>query len=196
MKTGTTKIYNWALEKATSEKAPFWVAFLFSLELFLFIPLDAIMVFCCLHNPRKTVLYVLIASVASTLSAILGYFFGHFLWDLIGSYVVPHLISTAVFERMASHFQLYENWAVFIGSLIPFPLKALSVTAGVFKLAFFPFFCCVLAARLLRFGLLGGAVVLWGEGLKAFVDKHFHRIILLIGAKIVAAFLFFWAMAS
>jgi membrane protein YqaA with SNARE-associated domain len=195
MKTSTTKLYNWALLKANSTGAPWWIALLFGLELFLFIPLDAILIFFCLQNPKRTFLYVLIAAVASTLSAILGYMIGHFLWDLIGSYIVPHLISTSFFERVSSHLQLYENWAVFLGALLPLPMKAISLTSGVFHLAFLPFFCCVLAARLLRFGLVGGAMVLWGESVKTFVDRHFHRIILLVGAKLAAALILFWAIA-
>jgi membrane protein YqaA with SNARE-associated domain len=172
------------------------MAVLFSLELFLFIPLDAILMFCCLQNPRKTPLFVLIASVASTLSAMLGYLVGNFLWDILGSYVVPHLVSATAFERISGHLAVYGNWAVFIGSLIPFPLKALSVTAGVFELPFIAFFSCVIAARLLRFGLIGASVAIWGESLKGFVERHFHRILLVVGAKAAAAFLFFWVAAQ
>lgn len=195
MKRGTTKIYTWALEKANSTNAPLWVALLFSLELFLFIPLDAILMFCCLQSPRKTLLFVLIGSVASALSATLGYMLGHFLWDLVGDYIVPTLISTSAFERVAGQLQLYENWTVFIGSFLPLPLKVLSIASGVFHLDFLAFFSCVLAARLLRFGLIGVSMVIWGERVKSFVDRHFHRILLVIGAKAAGALLFFWAIA-
>ena len=33
MRQSTTRLYNWAMEKAGSEKAPFWIALLFFLEL-------------------------------------------------------------------------------------------------------------------------------------------------------------------
>jgi membrane protein YqaA with SNARE-associated domain len=196
MKTGTAKLYNWAIEKAGSKLAPLWIATLFSLELVLFIPLDAILMFFCLQNRQKTFYYVLIAAICSTLSGVIGYLLGHFLWDLIGSYIVPHLISSASFKTMALHFQNYENWAVFLGALFPFPLKALSLSAGVFHVDLFPFICCFFVARLLRFFLVGGAMVLWGEKVKLFLDKHFQRVLLLIGVKIAAAFLFFWILAS
>jgi len=195
MKIYATRLYQWATQKAASSKAPLWIALLFSLELVLFIPLDAILMFFCLQNPRKTFLYVLIAAFASALSATVGYLLGHFLWDLIGSYVVPSLISTSLFDRIAGHFQLYENGAVFFGSFLPFPLKALTLAAGVFHIGFLPFFCFFLIARLLRFSLVGGAMMIWGEKVKNFVDLHFHRIILVAGAKVAAAFLFFWVLA-
>lgn len=190
-----SRFYQWALQKAISPKAPFWIGLLFSLELLLFIPLDAILMFFCLQNRAKTALYIAIAASASAFSGLLGYLLGHFLWDLLGPFVVPHFISASSFTRMSNHFQLYENWAIFFGSLLPFPLKVLSIAAGVFQLGLLPFFLCLFGARLLRFSLVGGAMVLWGEKGKGFVDRHFHRIIMVIGAKVAMAFLFFWALA-
>ena len=195
MKTRTAKLYHWAMEKASSRLAPLWIATLFSLELILFIPLDAILMFFCLQNKKKTFYYVLIAAFSSTLSGVIGYLLGHFLWDLIGSYIVPHFISSSAFATMSLHFQNYENWAVFLGALLPFPLKALSLSAGVFHLDLFPFICCLTAARFLRFFLVGGAMMIWGEKVKTFLDKHFQQVLLIIGAKIITAFAFFWILA-
>lgn len=195
MRTQTAKLYNWAIQKAESDKAPYWIGLLFFLEIVLFIPLDAILMFFCLQNRQKTFLYATIATIASTCSGVIGYLFGHFLWDLIGPYVVPHLIPSVSFERISHHFQHYESWAVFVGALIPFPLKALSLSAGVFQLGLWPFITCFMAARFFRFFLIGSAMVLWGEKVKLFVDRHFHRIVMVIGAKVAVAFLFFWIIA-
>ncbi len=195
MKKSTTKLYNWALLKASSTRAPLWLALLFALELFLLIPLDAVLMFFCLQKRSNILLYIMIATLASTLSGLVGYLFGHFLWDLIGGWVVPHLISTSTFARFSAHFQLYETGAVFLGGLLPFPLKALSLVAGVFHLGILPFITYLAAARLLRFALIGCTMALWGERVKLFVDRHFHRIFMVLGAKIAAALLFFWVLA-
>lgn len=191
-----SRLYSWAIQKATSPKAPFWICLLFSLELVLFMPLDAILMFFCLQNRSRIFLYTAIATIASLASGLVGYLLGHFLWDLIGSYVVPHFISTASFDKVSSQFQTYENWAVFFGGLIPFPLKALSLVAGVFHLGILPFALSLAAARTLRFLLIGGTMVIWGEKVKFFVERHFHRIILVIGAKVAMIFLFFWVFSK
>lgn len=196
MKERTQKLYNWALLKASSDQAPLWLALLFSLELILLIPLDAVMMFFCLQKRSNIFLYILIATITSTLSGLVGYLFGHFLWDLIGTWVVPHFISQAAFAQISTHLDDYEAFAVFVGGLIPFPLKALSLVAGVFQLGVLPFVTCLAAARLIRFSLIGGAMALWGEKVKLFVDRHFHRLFMLVGAKIAAAFLFVWALAG
>lgn len=194
MKENTAKLYLWATKKANSSRAPLWISVLFALELFLFIPLDAILMFFCLQNPKKTFTYVILAAFASTISATIGYLLGHFLWDLISPYIVPYLISNATFDRVAGHLQTYENLAVFIGSILPFPLKALSLLGGVFHLKLIPFVSCVLAARLLRFGFVGSAMLMWGPKVKTFLDRHFQKLIYLLGAKVALAVAFFWAI--
>lgn len=196
MKAQTTKLYNWAITKAESKRSPFWISLLFVLEIALFLPLDAILMFFCLQNRNKTFLYVILATLASTVSGLVGYLLGHFLWDLIGPYVVPHIISTASFTRISHHFVQYESWAIFFGAILPFPLKVLTLSAGVFKLGVLPFITYFLSARLIRFLLIGGSALIWGDRLKNFLDRHFHRIILAIGAKVAIAFIFLWALAK
>lgn len=192
IKAATTRLYNWATEKASSTKAPLWIGFLFFLEFFLLLPLDAVMIFFCLQNPRKTFLYIGIAAVFSTLSGIIGYLLGYFLWDLIGPYVVPYLISSSFFERISNHLQAYSAWAVFLGSVLPFPLKAISLASGTFHLNLPGFITCLFAARLVRFTFLGSIVLIWGEKVKLFLDKHFHNLSIAFAIKIIAAILFFW----
>ncbi|MBU6383723.1 MAG: VTT domain-containing protein [Verrucomicrobia bacterium] len=196
MKRHSTKLYHWALEKASSKRAPLWLALLFGLELFLIIPLDAVMMFFCLQKRSNIFLYIMIATIASTISGLVGYLLGHFLWDLIGGWVVPHLITAASFAKMAGHIQMYENWAVFISALFPLPLKAISLVSGVFHIEIVPFITCIAIARMIRFSLTGVAMAFWGEKVKAFVDRHFHSLFMILGAKIAAALVFFWVLAK
>lgn len=184
MQAGTAKFYNWALTKAASDKAPFWLTLLFGLEIILFLPLDALLVFFCLQRKNLIPLYVVLAATASVISGLIGYFLGHFLWDLIQGYVIPHLITPATFDRLADHLDKYEHWAIFFGTLLPFPLKALSLASGVFKLGAASFALYMGLARLVRFGLIGAAMALWGEKVKTFLDKNFHSFMLIIATKI------------
>ncbi len=193
----TGKVYNWALQRTESRFAPLWIALLFTLEIILFIPLDAILMFFCLQNRKRMIPYIGIAALASTLSSLSGYLIGHLLWDFVGPYVVPYLLSPATFARFSFHFEAHQNLAVFAGSILPFPLKALSLTAGVFHLALPYFLAFVFLARALRFSLLGGAIHFWGaDKIKVFVQNNFHRLVLLIGAKVAIGFLLVWAIAT
>lgn len=195
MRSTTTRLYNWAIHKANHSKAPLWLGLLFFLEIVLIIPLDAVFMFFCLQNRRNIFLYTMIATIASTISGLVGYLFGHFLWDLIGGWVVPNLISTGTFTKLTGYLVKYESWTIFFGGLIPFPLKALSLVAGVFNLGILPFVLFLVTARLTRFILIGATMAIYGEKVKLFVDRHFHKLFLVLGAKIAAAFLFFWVLA-
>lgn len=195
MKTSTLKLYNWATHKASSDRSTLWLSLLFFLEIILLIPLDAVLMFFCLQKRRNILLYILLATIASTLSGLMGYLLGHFLWDLVGNWVVPHLISPTSFAHLSGHLQTYEHWAIFFGGLLPFPLKALSIAAGVFQLGILPFAIYLALSRFLRFSLIGLTMALWGEPVKAFIDRHFHKLFLLLGAKVAAALTLFWVLA-
>lgn len=190
------KLYQWALQRTESKHAPLWVGLFFFLELVLFIPLDVVLIFFCLQNRSRIPLYIMIATIASALSASIGYLLGHFLWDLIGPYIVPKLISLSAFERFSGHYQAHESLAVFLGAFLPFPMKVLSLSAGVFHISFLPFLLFVFLARTLRFSLIGISMFLWGEKVKAVVDRHFHRILLILGAKISLGFALFYLFAN
>jgi membrane protein YqaA with SNARE-associated domain len=190
------KIYTWAASKTNSRLAPLWLGLVFLLELIFFLPLDAILVLFCLENPSRRFLFAIVATIASTISGVIGYVLGLFLWETISPYIVGHLISHDFFSRICSHYHNYQNTAVFIGSFLPVPFKAIALSAGVCQLMLTPFIICVFAARWLRFFIIAKAVQKWGTQIKAFVDRHFGRIIMAIGAKIAIAFAFFWALSQ
>jgi len=196
MAANTGRLYQWALKRTESKRAPIWIGLIFLLELVLIVPLDTILVFFCLQKRQWISLYVIITSLASTVSGLCGYLLGHFLWHLIGPYVVPHLISASSFDHFAIHYQNFENWAVFIGSFLPLPMKVLSLSAGMFHLKLLSFLGFLFFARLLRFSLVGGAMYIWGDRVKAFVDRHFRGLALIVGAKIAIGFVFFYLIAQ
>lgn len=196
MKSPIKKIYAWAALKANSSFSPLWLGVLFVLEIILFIPLDAILILFCLENPSRKFLYALIATVASTIGGVLGYFLGFFLWDVISPYVLGPLISFSFFDRLCEHYSLYQNWAIFLGSFLPLPFKAVTLSAGVCHLNFFHFISFVFLARFCRFFLIAKAVDVWGLQIKTFIDKYLGKIILAFGAKIAILFTFFWALGQ
>lgn len=190
------RVYDWAAEKASTSHAPFWLGVVFLLELVLFLPLDALLMLFCLENPQRRYLYALMATIASAISATIGYFIGYLLWDTVGTFVINHLISQASFDRLVQHYTMYENWAVFLGSLLPLPFKVVSLSAGFCQLTFSTYLLFVIAARSLRFFLVAEMMNIWGPRIKTFVDRHFKGILVAIGAKAAIAFTFFWVLGK
>jgi membrane protein YqaA with SNARE-associated domain len=189
------KIYDWAAKKANSRFAGLWLGVIFFLEIFFFLPMDAILLLFCLENPAKRYRYALIATGASLASGLFGYLLGLVAWDYLGPYVLDHLISNGLFERITQHYQDHQHTAVFLGSFLPIPFKAVTLSAGVCELALLPFLGVLFLARLVRFFIIAKVVHKWGAQIKTFVDKHFHRFVIAVGAKIVLALGFFWALS-
>ncbi len=190
------KIYNWACLKVHAPFATLWLGLLFLFELVLFVPLDALLMLFCLQKRERSFHFATIAAIASTLSGIGGYLLGMLLWDTIGPYIVGPVISQEFFDRMSLHYTEYESLAVFFGALLPIPFKVVALSAGFCQVPFLPFIACVLGARLLRFFFVAGAIYRFGEPINAFIERHFSRILVAVGAKIALTFAFFWALGQ
>ena len=78
------KLYDWTLLKAASPAAEAWLAIIAFVESSVFlIPADVLFVPMALANPKRAYRYALIATVASTLGGIAGYFIGQYGYELV-----------------------------------------------------------------------------------------------------------------
>jgi membrane protein YqaA with SNARE-associated domain len=188
------KIYAWASGKANSRFAPIWLGVIFLLELVFFLPMDAILLVFCLENRSRRYYYAMMATLSSLITGVSGFFLGHLAWDFLQPYILDHWISTSFFNRITEQYLAIQNWAVFFGALLPVPYKAVTLSAGVCHLNLLPFLGAILAARWLRFFAIAKAIEKWGEQIKAFVDKHFHRFMLALAVKIGFALSLFWIL--
>ena len=188
------KFYAWSAGKANSRFAPIWLGVIFLLELIFFLPMDAILLLFCLENRPRRYYYAFMATLSSAITGIVGFFLGHLAWDFLQPYILDHWISTAFFTRITDHYLAVQNWAVFLGALLPVPYKAVTLSAGVCHLNFLPFLGAILAARAVRFFAIAKAIEKWGEQIKAFVDRHFHRFMVALGLKIAFALSLFWVL--
>lgn len=194
MFNGAKKFYAWASLKAKKRFAPFWLGVIFLTELIFFIPMDAILLLFCLENPARRYYYAAMATLSSAITGATGYFLGHLAWDFLQPYVLDRWISSSFFNHICDHYMAVQNWAVFMGSFLPIPYKAITLSAGVCHLNFLPFLGAVIAARMLRFFLIAKATERWGLQIKAFIDKHFHKFVIGVALKIAFVLSFFWAL--
>ncbi len=192
---GLKKLYYWACEKVHSRFAPFWLGLIFAMEIALIIPLDAVLMLYCLQKKEKRWLFAAIATLGSAVSGVIGYLLGWLLWDTIGPYVVGHLISQDFFSKLAEHYANDETLAVMVGSFLPIPFKAITLSAGFCQIPFLPFLACVLAARAIRFFLIAEAVQRWGGQITAFIDRHFSSLMMALGVKVALTISFFFLLS-
>lgn len=194
MRKWAAVIYEWAAMKARTKGAVGWLALFFFLEIVLFIPLDAVLVVFCLENPSRRWVYVTVVTLVSLLSGLTGYIVGAFAWEMISPYVLGTLLSPAIFNRVCAHYQDHQQIAVFLGSLLPLPFKAVTLSAGVCHLSLWPFLSMVLGGRAVRFFVASQAALKWGVKLKEIAGRHWRKLAFFLGAKIALGFTFFWAL--
>ena len=184
------RLYDWMGEKVNSPYADVWLAGLFFIEAFFFIPVDPLLILFCIENRNKSIYYAAIATVSSVLGGIFGYVIGAALWGSIGSTLVTWIISQATFDKAVINYRLYQNWAVLIAGFTPLPYKAITLSAGFCKLPIIPFIICSFISRGARFFLIAGALRIWGEHVKDFIDRYFNQLVLLFVVLIIAGMWF------
>ncbi|MEN9343535.1 MAG: hypothetical protein RLZZ453_322 [Chlamydiota bacterium] len=190
------KIYDWASRKAYSPRAPLWLAFIFVLEMFVFLPMDALLILFCMHNPERRRTYAFVSTATSLVIGLIGYGVGYWLWDCIGGFVTQYLVSPAFFDRLVAHYTEYEYLAVFLGSLLPIPFKAITISGGFCKLPLLGFVVGMTLARALRFFFLAEMMLYWNAAVRKFIDRHFSTLVSAFILKTVLTVAFFWVLGK
>lgn len=172
------RIYDWMGKKAHSKHGLVWLFVLFFIESSVFIvPVDPLLILFCVEHRKKSYFFAMLATIASVLGGLFGYFIGYVLWDTIGAKIVELIISQETFQVAVHRYTVYQAWAVLIGAFTPIPYKAITISAGFCKLPLLPFTLYSFIGRGARFFLVTGAIYIWGGKIKEFIDKYFNYLV-------------------
>lgn len=187
------RLYDWMGEKVRSPYANWWLASLFFIEAFFFIPVDPLLILFCIENRKRSLSYATIATLSSVAGGVFGYSIGALMWESVGIKLVNWVISEQTFLNAVGKYKLYQNWAVLIAGFTPLPYKAVTLSAGFCKLPLLPFISFSLIARGARFFLISALIYRWGAHMKHFIDRYFSQLVLLFTVLVVASF---WILAK
>lgn len=170
--------------KVYSPYADFFLGILFYLEAIIFLPTDPMLVFYCLEQPHRSFTYATIATLASGLGGITGYFIGYTLWESFGEEIIHaklinYILSPTTFYYLRNQYQTYEHWAVLLAGFTPIPYKAATLSAGFCKLSVIPFIIFSIIARGSRFFMVALILRLWGPEIKQHIDRYFNLLVFL-----------------
>ena len=183
------KMYDWMGTKVHSPHAPFFLASLSLLESLILPPVAPILVLFCLEKRKNAFFYAAIVTIFSVIGGVIAYYIGYALWETVGQRLVLYLTTQEKFEKLLRQFDQYEALAVIIGSFSPVPYRLLSIAAGFFQIALFPFIAYSLVGRGTRYFLVALTFYLWGAQLKIFIDRWFNQLVLLFFVIMVLGFL-------
>lgn len=165
-------IYKKMLEWSAHRLAERYLAVVsFAESSFFPIPVDVMLAPMALAKRSKAWRYAFIATVASVLGALFGYFFGAVLFDSFGQIVIEKMHWQ---EKFAAVKQGYVDWGVVIvllASFTPFPYKIVTITAGIVSLPLVPFILLSILGRGARFFLVAGLIKKFGSHIEDVLDK-------------------------
>jgi membrane protein YqaA with SNARE-associated domain len=173
-------------EGAYAERALAAVAFAESS--FFPVPPDILLAPMALANPRRAWRYALIATIASVLGGMLGYAIGAMLYGTVGEWLVNLYGYGAKMEALK---QTYAQWGwlvILVKGVTPIPYKLVTITSGLLGYNFPLFVALSAVTRGLRFFLVAGALQLFGEPLRAALERNFAAVLGAFAALVIAGF--------
>ncbi len=133
------------------------------------IPPDLILIPMCLAFPRHSFWYASLATMASVLGGVAGYFLGQKAGNTFskGAVAKPN-------DGVETLFLRYGGWAVGIAAFTPIPYKVFTFAAGVFRTPLHTFCFASCIGRGGRFFLEAAAVFYLGDRARAFLGRNFE----------------------
>ncbi|AXX98002.1 YqaA family protein [Profundibacter amoris] len=167
------RLYNWTLALADSPYALWALAFVAFLESSVFpIPPDIIMIPMILARPSRAFLIAAVALVASVTGALLGYYIGASLFDVVGKPMLEFYGKTDAAEQFNQRFQDWGAWAVLIAGVTPFPFKVITIMSGWTGLNLGVFIVSSIIARGLRFFIVAALLWKFGAPIRDFIERR------------------------
>ena len=172
------KTYDWVMGLAASPRAPVALAAIaFAEGVFFPIPPDVLLMPIVLADRHRALRYAAICTVFSILGGSTGYAVGYFLHQ-VGEWL---LSLTGHADGLAAFQIWYAKWGVLLIAA-PIPYKITAIASGLGNLNFGLFIGVSILVRGLRFSLEAVLLKVYGEPIRAFVER---RLALLASAVVV-----------
>ncbi|WP_434287181.1 YqaA family protein [Celeribacter sp. SCSIO 80788] len=167
------RLYSWTMSLAESPHALWALAFVAFIESSVFpIPPDILMIPLIVARPREAFKIAGIATVASVLGGMLGYWIGFGAFETIGKPVLEFYGKDAYFDEFAAKYNDYGAWAVLIAGVTPFPYKVITILSGVTQLSLPVFIVASITARAIRFFVVAALLWKFGDPIRDFIERR------------------------
>lgn len=189
------RLYSWTLSLAESPRALWALAVIAFVESSFFpIPPDVLMIPMIIAAPHRAFRIAAVATVASVIGALLGYYIGYGLFDLVGRPILDFYGKADDFAAFQTRYNDYGVWAVLVAGVTPFPFKVITIASGVTALPLIPFILSAIVARALRFFIVAALLWKFGAPIRDFIERRLGLVftafcVLLIGGFFLVKYL-------
>lgn len=184
-------LYDWTLSLAGRKSAEWWLAFIAFVESSVFlVPADVLYLPMALSRPERAYRYALVATVASVLGGIAGWFIGHYAYDALAKPILEFYGKYDEFEHLRTSAGVGFIVLMLITSGLAHlpPIKVVTILSGVIGVPLLLFIGLAIVARGARFLFLAWLLRRYGEQIREFIEK---RLGLIAGAAAAALILLY-----
>ena len=197
-------LYDWTLSLAARKTAEIWLALIAFVESSIFlIPADVLYLPMALARPERAYRYAMVATIASVLGGIAGYFLGYLAYDALAKPILVFYGKLDEFEQLRQCTGEDTIMLLLVTSGLAHlpPIKVVTILAGVVQISFGFFVLSCIIARGARFMALAWAMRRYGEPIRHFIEKRLGLIAglaaaILIGLYFAAKYLGGGALAA
>jgi membrane protein YqaA with SNARE-associated domain len=185
------RLYDWTLSLAARKSAEWWLWFIAFLESSVFlVPAEVLLAPMGLARPDRAYRYALVATVASVLGGIAGWFIGYYAYELVARPVLEFYGSLDKFELLRSSSSRDAILVMLITSGLAHlpPMKVVTILSGAAHVDLWLFIVSAIGARGIKFFAIAWLLRRYGEPIREFIEKRLGLIAL--AAAVVIALLY------
>jgi membrane protein YqaA with SNARE-associated domain len=184
------RLYDWTLHWARTKQAPYALFFIAFIESSFFpIPPDVLLIAMVVANRKSWLRNATICTIGSVLGALLGYFIGWSLFETVGKFIVQAYNLDAIVKMLGEKYAQNAFLVVFTAAFTPIPYKAITITAGLFKISIATLVIASIVGRAGRFFLVAAALRVFGKKISDSIEKYFDVFSIVFLLLLVGGFL-------
>ncbi|MFM8747630.1 MAG: YqaA family protein [Aestuariivirga sp.] len=186
------QLYDKTLLLAARETAEIWLAVIAFVESSVFlVPADVLFLPMALARPKRAYRFALIATIASTLGGIAGYFLGYWAFAALAEPVLSFYGKLDEFQHLRACTGEDTLMLLLVTSGLTHlpPIKLVTILAGVAQISFTFFVVSCIIARGARFFVLAWALRRFGEPVRHFIERRLGLVAAGIAAAVILLYI-------
>ncbi|WP_113179475.1 YqaA family protein [Agrobacterium cavarae] len=184
-------LYAWAMNLAARKTAVWWLAIIAFVESSIFfLPADVLFLPMVLAKPRKAMFYATVATVASVLGGIAGWYLGHYAFESVARPLLEFYGKLDAFEHLKASVDYETIVLLLITSGLAHlpPIKVVTILSGAANISLGLFIVTAIVTRGARFFILAGLLQRYGESIRHFIEKRLGMIAALVASALIAVY--------
>ncbi len=185
-------LYAWAMNLAARKTAVWWLAIIAFVESSIFfLPADVLFLPMVLARPRRAIFYATVATVASVLGGIAGWYLGHYAFESIARPILEFYGKADTFENLKASVDYETIVLLLITSGLAHlpPIKVVTILSGAANISLALFIITAIVTRGARFFILALLLQRYGEGIRHFIEKRLGLIAALVASALIALYM-------